>query len=80
MAQIKIEKRNMLWPWILVIVILALIIYLIAFLSHKGKEKEDQDSDQLTGLIQYQRPTTSLVSFQNPKYINSLPAAYLVSK
>ena len=50
MTEIKIEKKKLLWPWILVIVIVALIIYLMLFIGHKETVKEDPDTKVLSSM------------------------------
>jgi len=35
MAEIKIEKKKPIWPWILVLVIIASLIYFVFFRDHE---------------------------------------------
>ena len=53
MTEIKIEKKKLLWPWILVIVILGLIIYLMLLMGHKETEKEDPDTKVLSSVNEH---------------------------
>jgi hypothetical protein len=51
MAEIKIEKKNSIWPWIVGIIILAIIIYLLAFNDRNNNKTDDIDVDELSSLI-----------------------------
>lgn len=42
MAEIKIEKKKGVWPWIIGIVILALLVYLIGFKDQNNTVQENQ--------------------------------------
>lgn len=45
MAEIKIEKKKALWPWIVGIIILALLIYFLAF-NNRNKTATDQTATE----------------------------------
>lgn len=45
MAEIKIEKKKSVWPWIIGIIILALLIYFLAF-NDRNEVKEIEDATE----------------------------------
>lgn len=50
MAEIKIEKKKSVWPWIIGIIILALLIYFLAF-NDRNEVKEVEDAaEEVTSL------------------------------
>lgn len=44
MAEIKIEKKKAIWPWIIGIIILGLLIYFLAF----NKDNKETETDKAT--------------------------------
>lgn len=60
MAEIKIEKKKAVWPWIIAIIILALLIYFLAFNDRDEMNKEETTTEEVTS-IQIE-PVTEAVS------------------
>ncbi|HET6559595.1 MAG TPA: hypothetical protein VFG54_19885 [Prolixibacteraceae bacterium] len=50
MAEIKIEKKNSVWPWIVGIIILALLIYFLAFNDGKEENPVEDATEEVTSL------------------------------
>jgi len=50
MAEIKIEKKKAIWPWIIGIIILAVLIYMLAFNDHKKDKTDEAVTDEVTSL------------------------------
>ncbi|MBC8005424.1 MAG: hypothetical protein H7X84_08105 [Verrucomicrobia bacterium] len=48
MAEIKIEKKKAIWPWIIGIIILALLIYFLAFNDNKEGDLKENPVEELT--------------------------------
>lgn len=68
MAEIKIEKKKPIWPWILVLVIIASLIYFVFFRDHETTETVEIEN------------TTSLnTRTENTKEISSSKEATVAS-
>lgn len=48
MAEIKIEKKKAVWPWIIGIIILALLIYFLAFNDDKEGDLKENPVEEVT--------------------------------
>lgn len=70
MTEIKIEKKNIVWPWILlVLAVIAVLVYFLVYDDYKEVKDEDKQTSELVGP---QRP--DLISV---KENNSTVAAYV---
>jgi hypothetical protein len=63
MAEIKIEKKKAVWPWIIAIIILALLIYFLAFNDRKETIQDETATEDLTSLNDYQVTDALYVAF-----------------
>lgn len=45
MADIRIEKKRPVWPWILLIIILAVVVFLYLYGSMDSEEKDEKDTE-----------------------------------
>jgi len=63
MAEIKIEKKKAIWPWIIGIIILALLIYFLAFNDRKAKDKDETATEELTSVNEVQLPEAVFMAF-----------------
>lgn len=50
MAEIKIEKKKAIWPWIVGIIILALLIYFLAFNNRNETTTDENAAEELTSV------------------------------
>ncbi|MGE5395497.1 MAG: hypothetical protein ACM3P1_12205 [Candidatus Saccharibacteria bacterium] len=50
MAEIKIEKKKSMWPWIIGIIILALLIYFLAFNKRNDTTTKSTTSEDVTSV------------------------------
>lgn len=50
MAEIKIEKKKAIWPWIIGIIILALLIYFLAFNNRDETATDENAAEELTSV------------------------------
>ena len=50
MAEIKIEKKKAIWPWIVGIIILALLIYMLAFNKRDLNKTDETVKEEVTSL------------------------------
>ena len=67
MAEIKIEKKKAIWPWILIgLIVLALLLYFLVF---RNRENTDNTATNNTGMI-----SNDLISVHEN---NSTVAAYI---
>ncbi|RKR05584.1 hypothetical protein C8C83_4937 [Flavobacterium sp. 90] len=48
MAEIKIEKKKVVWPWIAVLMIIAGIIYYIYFVDHETPTESSVEIENTT--------------------------------
>ncbi|MCJ7801921.1 MAG: hypothetical protein MUP82_06145 [Candidatus Marinimicrobia bacterium] len=70
MAEIKIEKKKLVWPWILLgLGVIAVLIYFLAFHDYNGETNEVPKTSELIGTKE-----TDLI---NVKENNSTVAAYI---
>lgn len=62
MAEIKIEKKKPVWPWVLLILGLAVLVY---FLFFRDKETENEIIDEVeeTTSVTNQKETRATASF-----------------
>lgn len=51
MAEIKIEKKKAIWPWIIGIIILALLIYFLAFNDRDEMNTEETTTEEVTSVL-----------------------------
>jgi len=64
MTEIKIEKKKLLWPWILLgIVIVALIIYFLVFQTSSEEVKEVTETTDLISVKENNTTVEAYVSF-----------------
>lgn len=52
MAEIKIEKKKVVWPWIAVLMIIAGIIYYIYFVDHETPTESSVEIENTTSTQQ----------------------------
>lgn len=52
MAEIKIEKKKSVWPWIIGLIILALLIYFLAFNDRNEAKDVEDAAEEVTSLIE----------------------------
>ena len=78
MAEIKIEKKKMMWPWVVsILLIAALVIYLLSFYDINKNTKEIQQSTDLITVNENNSSVTAFVSFvQDDNNKMSLDHAY----
>jgi uncharacterized integral membrane protein len=50
MAEIKIEKKKSMWPWIIGIIILALLIYFLAFNKRNDTTTKSTTTEDVTSV------------------------------
>jgi len=50
MAEIKIEKKKPVWPWILIGLIILAVIFFVVFASEDDDEFNNDDTDELREL------------------------------
>lgn len=50
MAEIKIEKKKSIWPWIIGIIILALLIYFLAFNKRNDTTTKSPATEDVTSV------------------------------
>lgn len=50
MAEIKIEKKKSMWPWIIGIIILALLIYFLAFNKRTDTTIKNTSTEEVTSV------------------------------
>lgn len=50
MAEIKIEKKKSIWPWIIGIIILALLIYFLAFNKRNDNTTKSTSTEEVTSV------------------------------
>jgi uncharacterized integral membrane protein len=50
MAEIKIEKKKSIWPWIIGIIILALLIYFLAFNKRNDNTTKSTSNEEVTSV------------------------------
>jgi len=48
MAEIKIEKKKPIWPWILILLIIAALIYFVFFTNHETTSVNSVESENST--------------------------------
>ena len=61
MAEIRIEKKKQIWPWIIVIIVVGILAFLYFYGSAQSKDNEDNSSFEEVGNIETQEtvPTSS---------------------
>ena len=62
MAEIKIEKKKSMWPWIIGIIILALLIYFLAFNKRNDTTTKNTSTEEVTS-VNLSYGTTTLFLF-----------------
>lgn len=63
MAEIKIEKKKPVWPWILLILlILALLVYFMAF-RDRGEPKQPAETTQTASLMEVKENNATVAAF-----------------
>jgi ABC-type phosphate/phosphonate transport system permease subunit len=50
MAEIKIEKKKPVWPWILLLIIIALLVYYFFFRDRETEQEVIQDVEETTSM------------------------------
>ncbi|MDR6761969.1 hypothetical protein J2Y38_002180 [Flavobacterium sp. 2755] len=48
MAEIKIERKKRVWPWIAVVLVIGAIIYYIYFVDHQVKSENNVEIENTT--------------------------------
>lgn len=61
MAEIRIEKKKQIWPWIIVIIVVGILAFLYFYGSAQSEDNEDNSSFEEVGNIETQEtvPTSS---------------------
>jgi hypothetical protein len=52
MAEIKIEKKKPVWPWILLVLILAAVIYFFVFRDKEAEQDVIEEVQDTTSMIE----------------------------
>lgn len=68
MADIRIEKKKPLWPWLLLIIIIAVIVFLYVYGSSDSKEDDTQIEE--TGDVTSVNP--DLMKYENVKFLTKI--------
>ena len=50
MAEIKIEKKKPVWPWILLLIVIALLLYYFFFRDRETEQEVIQDVEETTSM------------------------------
>jgi len=51
MAEIKIEKKTPVWPWILLLLVLAALAYYFFFRDKEGEQEVIDEVDETTSMV-----------------------------
>lgn len=62
MAEIKIEKKKSMWPWIVGIIILALLIYFLAFNKRNDTTTKSTTTEDVTSVNSSYSATTMFLT------------------
>lgn len=65
MADIRIEKKKPLWPWLLLIIIIAVIVFLYVY----GSSDSDKDDMQIEDTEDVTSVNTDLMKSENIKFL-----------
>ena len=58
MAEIRIEKKKQIWPWIIVIIVVGVLAFLYFYGSAQSDNNEDNSSFEEIGQIKTQETST----------------------